>query len=199
LEPEKGAPRQYLDIIQREVRRLEEIVKNILSVSREIRSKFIPADLNQIIRECLILYEDRIKGQKVSLHTHFDRDLPPIPLDWTHMRQAVSNLLDNALEAMSKGGDLYVSTSHSAEAVHLEIADTGPGISPEASGTIFEPFFTTKVDGTGLGLTLTHRIISNHRGKIEARNLPAGGASFSISLPLEEEASQSINGTEEVT
>jgi signal transduction histidine kinase len=109
------------------------------------------------------------------------------------MRQAILNLLDNALEAMPQGGDLRISTFLSPEAVHLEIADTGPGISPEAAGTIFDPFYTTKVDGTGLGLTLTHRIISSHRGKIEARNLSGGGAAFSISLPLEEEVPQPLN------
>ena len=192
-EPENGLSRQYLDIIQREVKRLEEIVKDILSVSRGIRSKFIPLDLNGVVRECLILYEDRIKTQKVILHTQLSQNLPQIPLDSAHMRQAILNLLDNALEAMPQGGDLRISTFLSPEAVHLEIADTGPGISPEAAGTIFDPFYTTKVDGTGLGLTLTHRIISSHRGKIEARNLSGGGAAFSISLPLEEKVPQSLN------
>jgi hypothetical protein len=198
-ETENGLSRQYLDIIQREVKRLEEIVKDILSVSRGIRSKFIPLDLNEVVRECVILYQDRIKGQGISLHTHLSQNLPPIPLDPAHMRQAILNLLDNALEAMPKGGDLGISTFLSPEAVHLEIADTGPGIPPEAAATIFDPFYTTKVDGTGLGLTLIHRIISSHRGKIEARNLPGGGAAFSIALPLEEKVPQPLNDKEEVT
>ncbi len=80
----------------------------------------------------------------------------------------------------------------------MEITDTGPGIPPEAFDVIFDPFFTTKVNGTGLGLALTYRIISNHQGKIEARNLPGGGATFSLSLPLEFEIPQPVNKDEEV-
>ncbi|HEX9919976.1 MAG TPA: ATP-binding protein, partial [Candidatus Methylomirabilis sp.] len=100
--------------------------------------------------------------------------------------------------AMPEGGDLQVSTFNSPEAVHLEITDTGPGIPPGAMEAIFDPLFTTKAEGTGLGLTLTHRIISNHQGRIEVRNLPERGATFSISLPRRPETEQSLNQKEEV-
>ena len=198
MSPEDSPPRQYLEIIQREVQRLEEIVKDILSVFRGIRPQFIPGDLNQIVRECLTFYQDRIKGQGVNLRAHLERKLPLVPLDATQMQQALSNLLDNALEAMPEGGDLQVSTFNSPEAVHLEITDTGPGIPPGAMEAIFDPLFTTKAEGTGLGLTLTHRIISNHQGRIEVRNLPERGATFSISLPRRPETEQSLNQKEEV-
>jgi signal transduction histidine kinase len=183
LTPEKADRHKYLDIIQKEVKRLEEMVKELLTVSPEVRLRFSLADLNQIVHECLILHEERIKRQMVNLHIQLERKLPKIFLDATRMRQALSNLLDNALDVMPNGGDLYVSTFASAEAAHLEVADTGPGIAPENLQTIFAPFFTTKVDGIGLGLTLTQRVISHHRGNIEARNLPERGAVFSISLP----------------
>ena len=160
------------------------MVRDFLTVSPEVRPKFSFGDLNQIVRECLILYEDRIQRQGVVLRTQLDRNLPKILLDPTRMRQALSNVLDNALDVMPKGGDLTVSTFVDAEVAHLEVADTGPRIPPGNLQAIFEPFFTTKGDGIGLGLTLTHRVISHHRGKIEARNLPGKGAAFSISLPF---------------
>ena len=184
LTPENADHQRYLDIIQKEVKRLEEMVKELLTVSPEVHLRFGLADLNQIVRECLILHDDRVKRQRVNLRTQLDRKLPKIFLDVTRMRQALSNLLDNALDVMPNGGDLFVSTFSSAEAAHLEVADNGPGIAPGNLQAIFDPFFTTKVDGTGLGLPLTQRIISHHRGKIEARNLPQRGAAFSISLPL---------------
>lgn len=193
MDPEKELQKEYLDIIQREVRRLEQTIRDILSASKEIQPQLTATDLNQLIGDCLILYQDRIKGQKIRVQTLLERDLPRIPLDSTQMRDALSNLLDNALEAMPKGGDLHISTHLSPDSIHIEIADTGPGISAEAFGTIFDPFFTTKVNGTGLGLTLTHRIISNHGGKIEVRNLPERGAAFSIALPLESKVLPPLN------
>jgi|GEM_PF-409139 len=182
----EGARRQYLEVIQREVKRLEQTVREILSVSREIRPRLVPSDLNQVVQECLVLYQDRIREQAVTLHLSLENNLPLLPLDATQMRHALSNLLDNALEVMPEGGELAISTRRTPEALHLEVSDSGPGISAEAMAALFDPFFTTKANGTGLGLTLTHRIITNHGGKIEAQNLPVRGARFSISLPLSE-------------
>ncbi len=104
MDPEKGNQREYLDIIQKEVQRLEQTVKNILSASREIQPKFVSGDLNRVVRECLALYQDRIKEQRVNLCAQLRSDLPKIPLDSAQMSHALSNLLDNALEAMPGGG-----------------------------------------------------------------------------------------------
>jgi two-component system sensor histidine kinase HydH len=106
-------------------------------------------------------------------------------IDPQQIKQAVINILKNAMEAMENGGTLTVRTWHSEETEEavVEFGDTGPGISSKAMHNIFNPYYTTKPRGTGLGLPITHRIIKAHKGKIELRNKDGGGAVFTIKLP----------------
>jgi signal transduction histidine kinase len=110
-------------------------------------------------------------------------------MDAQQVKQAIVNLITNAMEAMEKGGVLTIRTYPLADSreTAMEIGDTGPGVSPEAMHNLFNPYYTTKVRGTGLGLPITHRIIKTHKGTIVFRNKEAGGALFTIRLPWPQE------------
>lgn len=99
------------------------------------------------------------------------------------IRRAILNLVLNALDAMPEGGQLGISAVSEADDMLLRVADTGPGLGPEAARRAFEPFFTTKAGGTGLGLAIVDRIVDVHGGSVTAANAPAGGAVFTLRLP----------------
>jgi two-component system NtrC family sensor kinase len=113
------------------------------------------------------------------------RDLPPVLAAPGQLQQVFLNLVLNALEAMSRGGWLYIRTEASGDpaGVRVRFVDTGPGIPEEALSHIFEPFYTTREDGLGLGLYICHSIVAEHGGCIEVESRPGQGAAFSIWLP----------------
>jgi signal transduction histidine kinase len=102
------------------------------------------------------------------------------------MQQLLMNLCVNALQAMGGGGRLTVATRKETNCILLSVSDTGPGIDPSILDRVFDPFFTTKDvgDGTGLGLSVCHRIVEDHGGRIDAANQPGGGTVFRVRLPL---------------
>jgi signal transduction histidine kinase len=101
------------------------------------------------------------------------------------MKQALLNLILNAIQAMPQGGTLTVSTALRKDAMEIRIADTGVGITEESRKKLFSPFFTTKRNGTGLGLAITYRIIENHRGRIDVESEPGKGTAFTVRLPIQ--------------
>ena len=109
-----------------------------------------------------------------------------IQMDPEQMKQAMLNLLLNAIQAMPEGGQLTLKGQNSKEGqwIHLSIEDSGMGISPEDIDKLFDPFFSTKEGGIGLGLSITHRIIDQHHGKIEVENSPGNGTLFTVWLPI---------------
>jgi two-component system sensor histidine kinase HydH len=106
-------------------------------------------------------------------------------MDPQQIKQAIVNLITNAMEAMERGGELTVRTFMLPERREsfIEVGDTGPGVSPESMQNLFNPYYTTKVRGMGLGLPITHRIVATHKGSIVFRNKETGGALFTIRLP----------------
>src|SRR4029079_17087237 len=132
-------------------------------------------------------------GNTVEIVTSYADGLPPVRADAEQLLQVFLNLSLNALQAMTQGGRLLISTSlrratrRSAAAAFLEVRfrDTGVGIPPGDIKNLFIPFFTTKEKGTGLGLPISQRIIENHGGTIEVRSQPGEGAAFTVLLPIE--------------
>jgi signal transduction histidine kinase len=114
---------------------------------------------------------------------HPDARLPAVPLDRDKFEQAVLNLVINALEAMPAGGSLTVSAAVEEGELRVSVADTGPGIPPEAQPSLFQPYFSTKDRGTGMGLALSEKLIGQHGGRIEFTTGPEG-TTFRISVPL---------------
>ena len=174
-----------------EIEKLERLITSILEFSAKPVSKRENNDLNKVITDSLFLVKKQCRQQEVTLTTDLDSNLPEIPIDPGQIRQALLNIILNALKVLKDGGDIHISTSISitpdlysdGPAVELTITDTGPGINQEDMNFIFDPFFTKNPEGFGLGLSITHTIISDHDGKIIVENPPGKGAGFRIYLP----------------
>jgi two-component system, NtrC family, sensor histidine kinase HydH len=177
--------KKYIDIILSEVSRLEGIIHDNLSYIKEVSLHLSETDINALIRDILTLYEDELAQRLITVETDLPPSVPPLRIDPQQIKQAVINILKNAMEAMENGGTLSIRTCLLEETreVAMEFGDTGPGISAKAMHNIFNPYYTTKPRGTGLGLPITNRIIKAHQGKIELKNRETGGALFTIKLP----------------
>jgi signal transduction histidine kinase len=173
-----------LRMIHREIARLEQTVQGFLSFARLPPPQRAPCDLREVLREACDLVRARAEQQEVQIAA----DLPSQPVracvDRGQVVTVLVNLFLNALDAMPQGGRLEARLEAPAEeAIRLTVADTGPGIAEALAGRLFTPFTTTKPTGTGLGLSLSRRILEEHGGSITAGNRPEGGARFAITLP----------------
>jgi signal transduction histidine kinase len=189
--PEGSREKEYADIVVSEVDRLERILRDVLSFSRETKYNMEYKDISSAIRESLYTFSEIWKEQSIKIEEKFDASLPEILMDTDQVRQAVNNLISNALDVMSEGGTLTVETCmeqfHEVDYVVVEVTDTGPGLPAEALNMIFEPFYTTKEigAGTGLGLSICKKIIDEHNGLIFADSEPGQGTSFKMMFPYQ--------------
>ena len=182
-----------LKIIESQLDRLADSVKNLLSFTRQPKPQLKSLEVNEVLEELIHLSEPWFLARNVKLAKHLSPNLPSILGDPTHLQTLFLNLITNALDAMPKGGVLTIKTrqrlpSPSPKEEWLEIAmtDTGIGITEESKKRIFEPFFTTKKmgEGTGLGLAICEKIIKDHSGRIEIESEVGKGSTFLISLPV---------------
>ena len=176
---------KYIDIILSEVARLEGIIHDNLSYIKEAAPQFVETDANSLLQEIFTLYEDELTLRNIRVEKNFSPRMPLLMIDPQQIKQAVINILKNAMEAMENGGTLIIRTYpvDDAREAAIEFDDTGPGISSKAMHNIFNPYYTTKPRGTGLGLPITNRIVKAHQGRIDLKNKETGGAVFTIRLP----------------
>ncbi|MDN5325818.1 MAG: two-component system, NtrC family, sensor histidine kinase HydH [Moorella sp. (in: firmicutes)] len=182
-----GAPEQeYFEIMLDELERINNIIKEFLSLSKPSQPQLQIVSFDQLVTEALLLAEQEAIMNEVKLEQHLAHDLPLLCLDPAQIKQVILNLTSNALHAAGPGGKVTVCCYLDKEAkeVVTAISDTGPGILPDQLKLIFEPFYTTKENGTGLGLTLSNRIIKGHGGKIKVKSKVGEGSCFSIHLPV---------------
>ncbi|MEA3358511.1 MAG: PAS domain S-box protein [Thermodesulfobacteriota bacterium] len=166
--------------------RCKKIVKGLLDFSRQHEPEIKSIDVNDIIDEILSLVETQSLFQNIEVNKLLDENIPSIMGDQSQLQQVFMNLALNAAEAMEDGGKLTVESSFIGDnSVEIKFTDTGYGISPEDMGKIFEPFFTTKSEksGTGLGLAVSHGIITKHQGTISVESNGKDGTTFKIKLP----------------
>jgi signal transduction histidine kinase len=181
-----GQGKQDLEIVLSEAERMSELIGRLRATYRAAQMEdFHQAQINNIIEDVYALIATHLRHNEISFEFHPDPELPMIPVLTDQIRQVLLNLLMNAVEAMTTGGRLTVSTQADNDEILLKISDSGPGIDPSILPNIFEPFVTDKARGTGLGLTITYDIILKHRGRIQAENNPQRGATFSVWLPVE--------------
>ncbi len=175
-----------LSIISNEALRCRKIVKSLLDFARQNRSIKKMDNLNEVIRESLVLTRKQAKFNDVDLNAQLAENLPPASIDRDQIQQTLINLTLNAIEATPPGGTIQLSSQYliDQEAIEVKVSDTGEGILPENQVKIFDPFFSTKKTGTGLGLAITHGIIEQHGGTIQVKSTPGQGTDFSIILPL---------------
>lgn len=174
----------YLDIVNEEVERLNGIIVDFLFAVRPMDMNLVKQDLNELLRELFEFMQYELEEQGVDLALELDDDLPHLQLDTKYIKQALLNIVKNALSAMPEGGRLLVVTNLSDDQVELSISDSGVGIPEENMAKIFEPYFTTKDFGSGLGLTLVYKIIKEHQGEINLQSKEGEGTTFTITLPV---------------
>lgn len=186
-DPEKS---RLLEKIARQTFRASEIVNALLNFSRSAPASFEEVDLNRIIRETLLLVRHQMDQADIRVELELEESLAPIQGNPGKLQQVFLNLFLNARDAMETGGVLRVGTRSRAQAVAVEVQDSGPGIPPEHLHRIFDPFFTTKAArrGTGLGLSVTYGIVREHGGDIEVESRPGQGACFRLEFPLARKA-----------
>ena len=173
-----------LDIVIGETRRLENMVKEMLDFSRPLELDRSQADINEMIQESIAVVSEASESSKVQIHMHFSNDLPPVSFDVMRMKQALINLLMNAIQASPEGETVTVSTYQKSSYVGIDLSDNGCGIPPGQKEKIFAPFCTTKKGGTGLGLPVTKKIIQAHDGRLELLDNGERGVTFRILLPM---------------
>jgi len=173
-------------LIQRalqEIERLEGLVNELLNFASLPDTRMAPGDVAKVLRDTLFLVSKQFQKQQVRLHEEIPAHLPLSRMDSDRLKQAILNLLTNALDAMPDGGELWIVAEESDADILLRIRDTGIGVPAERQALIFEPFYTTKGEGTGLGLSITHTIITSHGGRIEVQSRAGEGTEFMIYLP----------------
>ncbi|MFL6228908.1 MAG: sensor histidine kinase [Pyrinomonadaceae bacterium] len=179
--------------ITREVAGLKAMVDEFSRFARLPRARLEAGDLNEVVRQAVALYEDRLDD--VRLDVLLAPTLPPAMLDAEQVRRVVVNLLDNSLEALAHAGGerrVTVATAHDPARglLLVEVADTGHGIAREDFPRLFQPYFSTRGRGTGLGLAIVQHIINDHGGRIRAEQNRPRGAKFLVELPVADETSK---------
>jgi len=189
---------EFLDIIVDEVDRLNRVVSSFLDYARPAHSDPEPIHVNAAVELTLQFLRPECDSANVSLHVAMDEDLPKVRIDIEHLRQVLINLVQNAVQAMTRGGDIFVETRSqdrfgigggARRWVQISVRDTGPGIAPGLLANLFVPFVTTKQQGTGLGLAISQRIVAEAGGRIDVRSRQGFGTTFVVLLPAEGEAS----------
>jgi signal transduction histidine kinase len=172
-----------LEEIEQSMSRITDLVASVKSYIHMDQGALQTVDIHQSLETTLTVM--RHKLQDVEVVRDYDPDLPPIQARGNELSQVWTNLIDNAIGAMHGEGQLALITRREADAVTVEVADTGPGIPPEVMPHLFEPFFTTKQAGvgTGLGLDISQRIVQQHNGSIEVLSQP-GNTRFVVRLPV---------------
>ncbi|HEX8960110.1 MAG TPA: ATP-binding protein [Geobacteraceae bacterium] len=166
-----------------EIERVERLVSALLNFASPPKARFREGELDRVVQDTILLLRRLCEQQRVAL-TFAGGDVPPFSFDIEKVKQAVLNLVKNALEAMPQGGSIGIETRTEDETAIITIADSGPGIAAADLPLIFEPFFTRKGAGTGLGLSITRRIVEEHQGRIEVESVPGKGTTFIIRLPM---------------
>ena len=181
---------ELFDDIKDNISRIEKIIKGVLDFAKPPITSSDEIDLNQITREIVKFWSSKLRKSKIRLNLNLKDGLPPAQGDVIGLQQVINNVVLNAIEAMSAGGDITINTSLSdspkgigQDRVYLKVSDTGPGIPHDHQENIFNPFFTTKASGTGLGLSISHQIIKRQGGTFTFENNPDAGTTFIIELP----------------
>jgi len=183
LDPEDPR-REYTGIILEEVTRLEQILREQLTLERHLQPVLRPVEINQILKDVRKLLSHGILSSQIRLTGALADGLPVTMGDANQLKQAFLNIITNAIQSMPDGGTLRISTAQKGHHIVVRIDDTGPGIPGDVMSKLFVPFFTTRKAGSGLGLAVTRRIVENHGGDIEVTSEVGQGTTFEVSLPI---------------
>jgi two-component system, NtrC family, sensor kinase len=176
---------ESVDLIARAGERASQVVRNLLDFARKEEYRLVLTDVNETIQRAIELVQHELVKRAIHLIFEPDPNLPRLMASRDHLSGVWLNLLLNAIDAIDRDGTVRVGTRTSAEKVYVTITDSGSGIPPERINRIFEPFYTTKAPGrgTGLGLSVCHRVIRQHGGSIQVNSQEGVGTEFTVELP----------------
>jgi PAS domain S-box-containing protein len=177
--------------INSEATRCQKIVQNLLTFARRHAAEQGPVQINEILDATIDLRAYQLKVDNIEIVRELDENLPRTTGDFHQLQQVFINIINNAHQAMLEAhgrGRLIIRTERDADRIRIRFIDDGPGIPEDKIGKIFDPFFTTKEPGrgTGLGLSLSYGIVSEHEGTIAAASMPGEGTEFTVELPIRE-------------
>ncbi len=172
-----------IDILSKEVRRLDRVVKTFLDFSRPVEVRFAEVDLGALAVEVALLMTPQARLAGIEVEYHAPGQPAMIRGDEDMLKQAVLNLVTNAIEAMKNGGHLKISVERMDNGVTLEVADNGPGIPTEQKDKVFQLYFTTKQKGSGIGLAMAYRAVQLHNGTVDFASEVGRGTTFRLTFP----------------
>jgi PAS domain S-box-containing protein len=185
LPPEQdGGAQQAVQVLDKEIDRLDAVVKRFLDFTRPVELKLEATDLAELLKDVVRVAQPQMRKAGVEVEELLGNGVPEVWADRDLLKQAVLNLVLNAAEAMSTGGELRVELSRRGEMAEISVSDTGKGIPLENQQKIFQLFFTTRPGGSGIGLATTFRIVQLHNGSIDFQSEAGRGTTFRIELPL---------------
>ena len=181
-----GRLEKYLAVAKGEIARLDYIITQFLQAIRPAPPQLTKTALNDVVHDTLQLLRPEIENRGLILKEKLARQLSASLMDPAQIKQALVNLIKNAIQAMTKEGILTLQTDQGVDGVWVSVSDTGGGIPRDQINRIFEPFYTTKKKGTGLGLMIVQRIVRDHGGRIELESYVNRGTTFRVWLPFHE-------------
>ncbi len=185
--PPNSDLQESVDLIARAGARATQVVRNLLDFARKEEYHLGLTNLNETLEKSLELIQHEILARGVRVELNLDPNLPPILASQDHLQSVWLNLLLNAIDSLDKTpGEIKISSRRAAREIHISVMDNGKGIPSDRLTRIFEPFYTTKAAGrgTGLGLSVSHRIIKQHGGRIGVESQLGAGSTFTVTLPL---------------
>ena len=187
---------RYISVVNEEIERLNQIVVDFLFAVRPMDLYLQLKDVNLLLKELTEFLMFELKEAKIKCIAEYDKTLPMVNIDERFMKQALINIIKNAIAAMPDGGKLTIKTQSHDSYINIIISDTGTGILQENLTKVFEPYFTTKETGTGLGLTTVFKILKEHNGEINADSKYGEGSVFVITLPVPQKETRLIQAPE---
>ena len=189
--------REYMEIVIEEVDRIDRLVKRMMDLTRPALKDFKPTNIHQVLEEILTLEQETLERKEGVFVQIYDPSLPTIKANKDELKQAFLNLIKNAVEASPKGGQVRISTLYNTDYafrkkkdplsphnIIVKIIDSGPGMTEATMKKLFTPFFTTKKRGTGLGMTISLKIVENHNGKIKIASKENIGTVVQVFFPV---------------
>jgi signal transduction histidine kinase len=174
----------FTEVVYKEVRRVNGIIEQFLSLSRPFQLQRRASSLQDLLKNLTVLFREEASAMDIRLQEDWPSDLPPLEIDGEKLTQALVNIMKNGMEAAGKGGVLRIEAHPFKDRIEVSVSDSGPGIPPDEIGRIFDYYYTTKEKGAGLGLPIAHRIIEAHGGQVKVASRVGSGTKVTVTLPV---------------
>jgi signal transduction histidine kinase len=196
--PQEESKRQeyfaFADVMSKEIRRVNDIVEQFLTLSRPSQLHLATSSLQELLKHLVLLLQEEASSRGIRLQLEMTPELPSIKMDAEKLMQALLNLVKNGLQAIENGGTVRIEARVLKNRIQVSISDTGAGIPSDQMEKIFNYYYTTKEKGVGLGLPIAHRIIEAHGGQLTVESQVGFGTKVTIALPVTQEGFQSQGG-----